>query len=328
VGIVDRGQARPGQPVVCPRCGHTNICPEAAGATVAASGRSGSSRAPWAIAIVVLLLAVGAWVVWAHLGPEFAGKPSRTKSPAETLQAELLEQNLGAPGDPELEALYQTIAAAHFDGRMPPTPVRWEPRLAQVGLLAVRAFTLEGMFGHVGSKTVILLNPDLQRQREALVRALCHEMVHAYLYATGDTTTDHGPAFQVVLQRLSSEGAFEGIMATEQERSALKAWIDSATASIDATRRELETLAASVETERVAIEAAIADANARGAVTEAEARTLNARREAYNQLALDANERSAHAQAERDHYNREVTRYNLMLVYPDGIDEHGGAEGP
>jgi poly(3-hydroxybutyrate) depolymerase len=38
-------------------------------------------------------------------------------------------------------------------------------------------------------------------------------------------------------------------------------------------------------------------------------------------MAIDANTRSAHAQADRDHFNREVERYNLMLVYPDGIDQ-------
>lgn len=321
--MVETGQARPGQAVVCQRCGHTNICPEPRTSTdnPAPNRPSGSSRAIWAVLICVAVAGTG-WIGWTQLASEFSGGQARTKTPAETLQQELLEQNLDTPGDPALGAIYQEIVAKHFAGAMPPMAVLWEPRLAQVGLLAAQTFTLEGMFGHVGSKTVILLNPDLQRDRAALMRALCHEMVHAYLYTTGDKTTDHGPAFQVVLQRLSAEGAFEGIMATDRERGELRAWIDGESTRLDETRRELEQLGATVEAERAAVERAIADANARGAVSQEEAAALNARRESYNQLAVDANTRSARAQAERDHFNREVERYNLMLVYPDGIDQH------
>jgi hypothetical protein len=320
--MVDAGQTQPGQPVVCPRCGHTNICPapRSIGDSVPPERSTGSSRGTWAIAICVAL-AAAAWLGWTLNGRGFTGAASPAKTPSETLQQELLEQNLDKPGDPELGAIYQAIVTKHFPGELPPIPVLWEPRLAQVGLLAAQAFTLEGMFGHVGTRAVILLNPDLQGDQRALARALCHEMVHAYLYTTGDKTTDHGQAFQVVLQRLSAEGAFEGIMATDQERAALRAWIDRESARLDAARRELEELGATVEAERVAVERAIADANARGAVSPPEAAALNARRDAYNQMAIDANTRSAHAQADRDHFNREVERYNLMLVYPDGIDQ-------
>src|SRR4029453_10098682 len=101
-------------------------------------------------------------------------------------------------------------------------PVLWEPGLDRVGQLAAQAFTLEGMFGHVAKQSLILLNPNLQADQRALARALSHEMVHAYLFTTGDTTTNHGPAFQTVLQRLSSEGAFEGILASDQERESLR----------------------------------------------------------------------------------------------------------
>ena len=323
VTVVEAGSAQPGQAVVCPKCGHTNICPPPRATAVqpAPEVRSGSSRAIWATLICVSLAAAG-WLGWVRFAPALSGGSSHSKTPSETLQQELLEQNLDKPGDPELGAMYQAIVAKHFSGAMPAIPVLWEPRLAQVGLLAPRPFTLEGMFGHVRARTVILINPDVQRDQQSLVRALCHEMVHAYLYTTGDKTTDHGPAFQLVLQRLSSEGAFEGIMATDQERAALRAWIDNETASIDAARRELDELGATVETERAGVERAIADANARGALSPPEAAALTARRDAYNQLAIDANMRSARAQAARDHFNREVERYNLMLVYPDGIDQH------
>jgi hypothetical protein len=275
------------------------------------------------VAAVACIVAVGAaaWFGWTQQGPEFITRASREKTPSETLQQELLDQNLDKPGDPELDAIYQQIAAKHFSGALPAIPVLWEPRLAQVGLLASQAFTLEGMFGHAGSRSVILLNPDLQGDAQALARALCHEMVHAYLYTTGDTGTEHGPAFQIVLQRLSAEQAFEGIMATDAERAALRTWIDGEAARIEATRQALEALGATVEAERAALERAIADASARGALPADEAAALDARRQAYNRMAVDANTRSVTAAAERDHFNREVQRYKLMLVYPDGIDQ-------
>jgi hypothetical protein len=319
--MVNTGQAGPGQPVVCPRCGHRNICPEPRAAAVAPARTS--TRSGFIVAALACLVVVGAaaWFGWAKLGPEFTTRASREKTPSETLQQELLEQNLDKPGDPELGAMYQQIVARHFSGAMPAIPVLWEPRLAQVGLLAAQAFTLEGMFGHAGSRSVILLNPDLQRDSQALTRALCHEMVHAYLYTTGDKSTDHGPAFQIVLQRLSAEHAFEGIMATDAERAALRRWIDGEAARLDTTRQELEALGAAVEAERAALERAIADATARGALPADEAAALDARRQAYNRMAIDANSRSVAAAAERDHFNREVQRYKLMLVYPDGIDQ-------
>jgi len=68
---------------------------------------------------------------------------------------------------------------------------------------------------------------------KALDRALCHEMVHAYLYATGEEHTVHGPAFQAVLQRLALEHAFEGIAADPATRTALRAWLDAESARLD-----------------------------------------------------------------------------------------------
>ena len=48
---------------------------------------------------------------------------------------------------------------------------------------------------------------------------------------------------------------------------------------------------------------------------------LNQMRDAYNDQALEANSQSVQGQADVDHLNREVARYNLMLAYPDGIDD-------
>jgi hypothetical protein len=208
--------------------------------------------------------------------------------------------------------------------------VLWEPRLADVGTLASQAFTLEGMFGHLGNKSVILLNPDLQKDERALERAICHEIVHAFLFSTGDTRTTHGQSFQTELGRLSVEGAFEGILATDEQRKNLRAWLDAESGRLDTERDEMNKVAAEIDAERVAVEQAVADINARSAdpnsparPTQEEAAAVTARRDAYNDKAMDANARAERDRADLEHFNKEVARYNLMLVYPDGVDETG-----
>jgi hypothetical protein len=208
-------------------------------------------------------------------------------------------------------------------------PVRWDSRLAAVGALADHAFTLEGMFGHIGSKTVILLNPSLQTDPAAFDRALCHEMVHASLYVAHIDSVDHGPAFQAVLRRLSNEHAFEGIIATDEERDALRKWLDAESARIDAEHQAMDQVGREIVDEREAIERAQADLDATRANGQApgdsDVTGLAARRDAYNQRALDTNARLEQDRADLAHFNAEVERYNLMLVYPDGIDEQGRA---
>jgi hypothetical protein len=154
-------------------------------------------------------------------------------------------------------------------------------------------------------------------------------MVHAYLDATGANpggASEHGPLFQSVLRRLSSEGAFEGVSATDEERDALRVWLDAESARLEAERGMMTRIAAELESERVAIESAIAEFNRRvgdsSAVrpTETEAASLASRRDAYNQRAADFADRTARDRQDVEHFNREVDRYNLMLVYPDGLD--------
>jgi hypothetical protein len=202
--------------------------------------------------------------------------------------------------------------------------VAWEPELTKVGELAGRKFTLEGMFGHLGKRTIILLTPALQNDRPALDRALCHEMVHAYLYSVGDGTTGHGPAFQTVLRRLSREGAFAGIVASDEERAALRTWLDAEGARLESERQALQQLDADIQRERAEVENSVAGLNARmnagQDVSESEIAAVNARRDAYNQRATDANARVERDRRDHETLNREVARYNLMLVYPDGAD--------
>jgi hypothetical protein len=165
---------------------------------------------------------------------------------------------------------------------------------------------------------VILLNPGLQRDAAATTRALCHEMVHAYLYSTGDVNENHGPPFQVVLRRLAAEGAFEGTPATDDERANLRAWLDAESARLDAERDEMDREGREIDQERAAIQQATAAAATQpGGGDPGE---LTARRDAYNARATAANDRLERDRADLAHFNAEVTRYNLMLVYPDGLD--------
>jgi hypothetical protein len=224
--------------------------------------------------------------------------------------------------------MFQDISARYFSSALPVIPVMWEPGLAEVGKLASDAFTLEGMFGHSGKHSIILLNPDLQKDEPALMRALCHEIVHAYLFTTGDTSTGHSAEFQSVLKRLSQQGAFEGIMATDEERTNLRTWLNAESSRLDTERDQMTKIAAEIEQERLAIERVLADIEARvndpnapgGRPSEMEVANAAARRDAYNSRAIDMNARAESGHADLAHFNKEVTRYNLMLVYPDGVD--------
>jgi SprT-like family protein len=249
-------------------------------------------------------------------------------SPAEAKQDEILREDIERPGDERLVAAYRAINARHFAGALAAMPVVWEPRLAEVGAMSTPPFVLEGMFGHVGRRTTILLNPALQNDAGAIDRALCHEMVHAYLFSTGNENTTHGPAFQAVLRRLAGEGAFEGIAATDEERQTLRGWLVAERVRLAAEDKDILRLDADLARERAEIEhnAAAYNARARRAGAgddlrpfEREGRAINDSRDAYNQRAADLNARVDRGRSDRDVFNREVARYNLMLTYPDGI---------
>src|SRR5262249_43497507 len=159
--------------------------------------------------------------------------------------------------------------------------------------------TLEGMFGRLGRRTAILLNPSLQGNPAALDRALCHEMVHAYPFFNGDTeTTAHGPAFQAVLGRLADEGAFTGIVSSEAERTHWRARLDHEAARLEGERDALARLHDELEIERATVERTHTGA------------------EAYNERAEAANARAARARDDQTELARQVDRYNLMLGYP------------
>ena len=267
--------------------------------------------------LVVVIVGALSWGAWSTLAVE--DPPAQPPaSPVEALQQEILRAAIDQPGDPSLGAIYQALNARHFAAALPAMPVRWEPRLSEVTPLASWSFTLEGMFGHVGRKTAILLHPELKDDRAALDRTLSHEMVHAYLYATGDMGTKHGPAFQAILKRLSDEGAFEGAVATDDERRHLRAWLDAESARLVVDRDAMARRGRELDQERAALERAL---GATVSLDPASADALNARRASYNSNATNANEEIARHQNALTFLNREIERYNLMLKYPDGLDE-------
>jgi hypothetical protein len=281
-----------------------------------------SQRFAWVV--VAGALSFAAWTcsrAWRESSATSASTAAGPPSYAEARQQDILKANAGRPGDPDLMRQFATFNAQYFGGALSRVAVRWEPELAEVGSLSGEGFTLQGMFGRVGSDGLILLNPVVRADPRALERALSHEMAHAYLDAMGDTTTGHGPAFQAVLKRLAVEGAFEGVAADATEKMALKAWLDEESARIDAERREMNALDVEIKQMAGELEREIAAFNARAERLPAEAEALEARRQQFNQRVLETNERLQRDWDDLAQFNREVARYNLMMAYPDGLDE-------
>ena len=233
------------------------------------------------IGLVALSLAGAGWRVSSGAFTESLKSSEGAQSAADARQKEILRENLGRPSDPALARRFAELNAKHFAQALPAMPVIWEPRLAEVGALAGPNVTLLGVFGQSGDRSAILLDPSLKNDAEGLDRALCHEMVHAYLFTTlGDSTTNHGESFQAVLRRLSSEGAFVGIPASAQERADLRAWLDTEKARLDAEHKAI---------------AGVRDP-------------------------AEFSSRSALFYTAQDEFNRQVARYNLMVSYPDGMN--------
>ena len=252
--------------------------------------------------LVVVVALAGWWRLSSGPSAQAPGGRLPAVSTADSRQQALVRDNLGKPGNPELGRRFAAINERHFSGAVPSMPVLWEPRLTEVNALAGQSSKLLGVFGQVGEHSVILLDPSLRDDAEALDRALCHEMIHAYLNSLGDTSADHGSEFQTVLRRLSREGAFTGAAATAEERARLLTWLDAESARLEAERKLIDALAAELDRERAEVE-----------------RTPDAaRRDAHNQRAADLNRRASDFRAAQDEYNRQAGRYNDMALYPDG----------
>jgi len=258
--------------------------------------------------VVLLLLAAAAWLfvrarpqpprptrpAAATMGPT-APAPSPVTAPVEpapavsgddSRTAELLRANASLEPDPDLVARYRSIDARYFGRALPAASVRWEPRLAEVGPTIAENFRLEGATdGHL-----IILNPDIRGNPQELQRALCHEMVHVAVW-TQDR--GHGPVFQRFLRDLADQGAFEGVVASDEEKFALRSTLDARAAALRSEAEALRT--------------------ARGEVDAAPESLRADRAAAYNRRVEDYNASVAD-------FNQLAARYNLMIVYPDGLD--------
>lgn len=247
----------------------------------------GRGLGPWgtvALAVAFSALCVGILVT---LGParrtRSPEEPATPVSASELRTQALLRRNETLKSDPVLADAYQSINANYFGGALPAVRIRWEPRLGDIGPLIAEDFRLEG----VTNGRVILMNPTLEDDEPQLRRVLCHEAVHV---ALADRSDGHGPKFQTLLRRLSTEGAFEGLVATDREKSELRAALDRRSEELD---REMSRL--------------------RGSWAEVDAADA-VRVEEYNA-------RVRRLQASGAEFNRLVAQYNLMISYPDGLDE-------
>jgi len=288
------------------------------------------------VGAAVIALTGAAWSLSPAWGAGQQVTNAAATASADALQQELLRENLDHSADPGLANRFAEINKKHFFNALPAIPVVWEPRLADVGTLAGRTFTLLGMFGRSGDRSIILLHPDLKNDAAGLDRALCHEMIHAYLFSVGDTSTDHGPAFRKVLHRLLNEGAFVSIEASPEERAALRAWLEAESVRLSAERTALEALATEIGEERAALDRAFESLNARGSAAKPagsggpspeEVATLKAQRDRYIERVASMNRRAVDFRTAQDEYNAQAARYNLMATYPDGLDEPPGRKG-
>jgi hypothetical protein len=202
------------------------------------------------------------------------------------LTEELLRANANLECDPELLDRYRDIDARYFARGLPPATVRWEPRLAEVGPTIAENFRLEG----ATDGRLILLNPAIRADEQELKRALVHEIVHVAVWKQDRA---HGPVFQTFLRGVAEQGAFQGVLATDEEKQEL--------------RSTLDTRAAALKDDADALHKARAEIDAADSSLRADrARDYNARVEQHNAAVAD--------------FNRLAERYNLMIVYPDGLD--------
>ena len=265
-------------------------------------------------------------------------------NPAEVKERKITEQAAAKPGDPELSKEYQEVNEQYFDNKLPAIPVLWEPRLGEIGPLKAEGFTEEGLWRTLGDKAFILLNPLFSQDAAETRRVLCHEVVHEYLYSIGDKETNHGPKFQAVLRRLSDAGAFKGIPASEEEKSSLRsrvgaesvrleeesAWIKREKYELDQTEDAIDREAIILDREVHELNHRISNANEQGDgwPSDDEIESSKARGRFHDQRVVDLQGRMVDFNTRVDGYNaavaqfnRTVNRYNLMMAYPDGLNE-------
>jgi hypothetical protein len=215
---------------------------------------------------------------------------ARVVAPEQRRMDELMRQNETRASEPALADAYDTINARYFDNRLPPIRIRWEEGLDTIGPLIAEGFRLEGLT----NGKVILLNPVLEDDDRQLKAVLCHEMVHV---ALRDSSETHGAEFQTRLRDLAERGAFEGIVASDEEKRTLKAALDRSSARLANELSDLEQLRTRLEAEIPAMP-----------------------REAAQDRLWEFNQRIRRHNEDAEEYNRKAAQYNLMTAYPDGLD--------
>jgi hypothetical protein len=269
------------------------------------------------------IAAVCGAAVLAYVGATMRGQPSAEASPApgrtassaaDARKRELLLEDANMGPDPALADEYDAINADYFSGRLSSVPVRWEERLDEIGPLIAEGFRLEGLT----DGPVILLNPVLRTDAAQVRRTLCHEMVHIDLWAH---KAGHGPLFQTELRQLADAGAFSGTVATDDEKAQLRDSLRTRALELDHDGRELKTLRDELETEGSSLDAEIRRINADKDVPPGDRDAATGRSAILKQRADDFNTRLERYNAALAEYDRDVDRYNLMIAYPDGLDE-------
>jgi hypothetical protein len=251
-----------------------------------------------------------------------ASAPIRPASLEQAKTDELFRLNAKLASAPGLASEYDAINAQFFDGRLPAVAVRWEARLAEIGPMIAVGFRLEGATdGHL-----ILLNPALQDDQQALRRTLCHEIVHV---ATRDQVEPHGPLFQSRLRKLSEQGAFTGTVATEEEKQELSRTVGTATSELEKTAASLRRVRSELDADTAQVQADVDDFNARSAAANqrgadwpaaSERESVDVRRRRLEERVADYDFRLRRHNDGVADANRLIEQYNLMVAYPDGLD--------
>jgi predicted SprT family Zn-dependent metalloprotease len=300
------------------------------------------------IAVILLIVGFGFYDAWhdsvqkreTNLEPSGVSVQS-IQTPAEARESQIVGQDGGKPGDSELDKDYMEVNEKFFGNNLPKIPVLWEPKLDEVGPLKGKGFIEEGLAS--ANPELILLNTVNRGKRDELRRVLCHEMVHIYLFTKGDTKTHHGPAFQTELHNLLLAGAFQGVWATEEERSSLKTWLKNEShrlhaeavelkrgnTELDEASEELGQQKTLLEQEYLEMNQRITLANQQGnswpTDGEIEAfkdkgRIFDRQTANFNAEVTAFNKSIANHDARLKTFNYAVRRYNLMMAYPDGLD--------
>lgn len=248
-----------------------------------------------------------------------------TTSPQQLVSMEqaILNAARHKPGDPDLGVLFEALNARHFSGRLPDVKVIWESDLDG---LDVDDYRLNGLT----DGQVILLKAALQDDDANLRRTLCHEMVHVAFIAAGNRSTTHGTRFQTELRRIFDDGCFHAIRASPEEKASLEQWIESERTRLDGAGLQVDARCAAVKLEADRIERTFSELNERMARANAagsgwpgrdEIETAERQRTDSNDGIVACNAAVTDLERDQARFNEVVERYNLMMVYPDGLAE-------